>query len=173
MQILKSKLNIDFVGRRKLAMIFSLSLILISLIAIIARGLNLGIDFTGGTLVEVGYQQPAELNKVRAALAEEGFQDATAQHFGTPRDVLVRLAPREDVDSAELSTKAFAALNEEAEGNAELRRVEFVGPQVGDELTEKGGLALLYALFGILIYVALRFEYRFAVGSVIASRSAP
>ena len=168
MQILKSKLNIDFVGRRKLAMIFSLSLILISLIAIIARGLNLGIDFTGGTLVEVGYQQPAELNKVRAALAEEGFQDATAQHFGTPRDVLVRLAPREDVDSAELSTKAFAALNEEAEGNAELRRVEFVGPQVGDELTEKGGLALLYALFGILIYVALRFEYRFAVGSVIA-----
>jgi len=82
--------------------------------------------------------------------------------------VLVRLAPRDDVDSAELSTKAFAALNEAADGTAELRRVEFVGPQVGDELTEDGGLAMLYALVGILIYVALRFEYRFAVGSVIA-----
>jgi preprotein translocase subunit SecF len=100
-------------------------------------------------------------------LADNGFGDALAQHFGSSRDVLVRLAPRDDISSADLSNRAFAAI-ENISGKAELRRVEFVGPQVGDELTEQGGLAMLYALIGILIYVALRFEYRFAVGSVIA-----
>ena len=93
MQIFKKTTTFDFLGGRRQALYFSAALITIALISIVARGLNLGIDFTGGTLVEVGYQQPAELNRVRAALAEEGFQDATAQHFGTPRDVLVRLAP--------------------------------------------------------------------------------
>jgi preprotein translocase subunit SecF len=168
MQIFKTNTNIDFMGRRKLAMIFSAAFILVAIASVIARGLSFGIDFTGGTLLEVGYEKPAELNSVRAALEGKGFTDATVQHFGSSKEVLVRLAPREGVASAELSNRAFEALSQAAGGNAELRRVEFVGPQVGDELTEDGGLAMLYALIGILIYVALRFEYRFALGSVIA-----
>ncbi len=167
MQILKSKLNIDFMGRRKWALVFSTVVILTAIFSVITKGMSLGIDFTGGTLVEVGYQQTAELKQVRQALTESDFSGATVQHFGSPRDVLVRLAPRDDVSSADLSNRAFAAIKDLA-GGADLRRVEFVGPQVGDELTEDGGLAMLYALIGILIYVALRFEYRFAVGSVIA-----
>jgi preprotein translocase subunit SecF len=167
MQILKSNLNIKFMAMRKLALVISIAVILVSIFSVVTQGLNLGVDFTGGTLVEVGYQKPAELQKVRQALADNGFGDALAQHFGSSSDVLVRLAPRDDISSADLSNRAFAAI-ENIAGKAELRRVEFVGPQVGDELTEQGGLAMLYALIGILIYVALRFEYRFAVGSVIA-----
>ena len=168
MQLFNPKSTFDFMGRRKAALVFSFSLIAIAVVSLFVRGLNLGIDFTGGTLLEVGYTQPAELSKVRKALADADFADATVQHFGTSRDVLIRLAPREDIGSAQLSNSAFEALNGAVAGQVELRRVEFVGPQVGDELTEDGGLAMLYALLGILIYVALRFEYRFAVGSVIA-----
>jgi preprotein translocase subunit SecF len=168
MQIFKSSLNINFMGRRKLAMVLSAVVLLVAAASLIVQGLTLGIDFTGGTLVEVGYQQPVELDVVRGALAKEGFDDATVQHFGTPKDVLVRLAPQEGITSTELSNNAFAALDSAASGAAELRRVEFVGPQVGKELSQKGGEAVLYALIGILIYVALRFEYRFAVGAVIA-----
>ena len=168
MRLFKGNTKIDFMGRRKLAVILSVSLMLISLVSIVVRGLNMGIDFTGGTLVEVEYAQPVDLPSVRAALADGGFGDATVQHFGTSRDVLVRLAPRDDLNAADLSNKAFATLSATAAEKVELRRVEFVGPQVGEELTEDGGLAMLYALIGILVYVALRFEYRFALGSVIA-----
>jgi preprotein translocase subunit SecF len=167
MQILNKEARFDLMGKRNIAMILSVTLMLISLATVIARGLNLGIDFTGGTLVEVGYPQAVELPAVREALAKGGFGDAVIQHFGTSKDVLVRLAPREDIESAVLSNRAFSAM-QELDPGADLRRVEFVGPQVGDELTEDGGLAMLYALIGILIYVGLRFEYRFAVGSVIA-----
>ncbi len=167
MQIFNFNSNIDFMGKRKVAYVFSALLILISIFSFFTRGMNLGIDFTGGTLVEVGYQGAAELQQVRQILADIGFSDATVQHFGSSSDVLVRLAPREGVSSADLSNQAFAAIKDVAD-NAELRRVEFVGPQVGDELTEDGGLAMLYALIGILIYVTLRFEYRFSLGSVIA-----
>ncbi len=157
----------DFMGKRRLAFIVSTAAILVAILSVIIQGLNKGIDFTGGTLVEVGYPEAVELERVRAALGEGGFGDALVQHFGTSRDVLVRLAPREDLDSARISNEAFAAL-QGVHADADLRRVEFVGPQVGDELTEDGGLAMLYALIGILVYVALRFEYRFALGSVIA-----
>lgn len=167
MQILNKEARYDLMGKRNLALVLSGILLLISLGAIIVRGLNLGIDFTGGTLVEVGYPQAVELPVVREALAKDGFGDAVIQHFGTSKDVLVRLAPREDTESAVLSDRAFTAM-QSIDPNVDLRRVEFVGPQVGDELTEDGGLAMLYALIGILIYVGLRFEYRFAVGSVIA-----
>ncbi len=167
MQIFKKTTTFDFMGSRKLAMIFSSALMLVALGSMIARGLNLGIDFTGGTLVEVGYSEPVDLADVRSALSTGGFDDAVVQHFGTSRDVLVRLAPKEEVESAVLSDRAFTAMSQ-VDGQADLRRVEFVGPQVGDELTEDGGLAMLYALIGILIYVGLRFEYRFAVGAVIA-----
>ena len=167
MQIFKKDTHIDLMGKRRLAVIFSAILLSIALGAIIVRGLNFGIDFTGGTLVEVKYPQAVELSAVREALSGDGFTDAVVQHFGTSQEVLVRLAPREDVESAVLSDRAFSAM-QGIDPQAELRRVEFVGPQVGEELTEDGGLAMLYALIGILIYVGLRFEYRFAVGSVIA-----
>ncbi len=167
MQLFKRDLHIDFLGKRKLATIFSSLLIVIALASLFTRGLSLGIDFTGGTLVEVGFPQAVELPTVRDKLTEVGFADAVVQHFGTSRDVLIRLAPQEDLESAELSDRAFKAL-QTLEAGVDLRRVEFVGPQVGDELTEDGGLAMLYALIGILIYVGLRFEYRFAIGSVIA-----
>ncbi|MCG8016243.1 MAG: protein translocase subunit SecF [Candidatus Thiodiazotropha sp. 'RUGA'] len=167
MQILNKGTYLDLMGKRQLAIYFSSALLLIAIGAIIARGLNLGIDFTGGTLVEVKYPEAIELAVVREALDKDGFSEAVVQHFGTPQEVLVRLAPQEGMESAELSDRAFRAM-QGITSEAELRRVEFVGPQVGEELTEKGGLAMLYALIGILIYVGLRFEYRFAVGSVIA-----
>lgn len=168
MRTLTSKLHFDFMGKRKLAMFFSIALIVTSLASLAIRGLVFGIDFTGGTLIEVGYAQDADLEQVRQVLANNAFSEAQVQQFGTPRDVLIRLAPREGVKSSELSDKVFGVLSQQAQGKVELRRVEFVGPQVGDELTEDGALAVLVALMAILMYVAVRFEWRFAVGSVIA-----
>jgi preprotein translocase subunit SecF len=134
------------------------------------RGFNFGLDFTGGTVLEVSYENPAELGEVRAALASKGFTGATVQHFGSLTDVLIRLAPQEGGDaSAELSQQVFDALSQATAGQVELRRVEYVGPQVGEELREQGGLAVIFALIGILAYVALRFEWRFAVGAIIAT----
>lgn len=167
MQIFKKETNFKFMSKRKPAMFFSLFLITVALASIAVRGLNFGIDFTGGTLIEVGYPQSVELGEVRSIMAEKGFDDAIVQHFGTASDVLIRLAPREELSSAELSDTVFSALKE-SNSEVEMRRQEFVGPQVGEELTNDGGLAMLYALIGILIYVALRFEYRFALGSVAA-----
>ncbi|WP_293647366.1 protein translocase subunit SecF [Thiolapillus sp.] len=168
MRTLSSSLNINFMGKRKLAMAFSITLVVIALVSLAMRGLVFGIDFTGGTLIEVGYSQDADLEKARQVLAENGFAEAQVQQFGTPRDVLIRLAPREGVKSSKLSDKVFGLLSKQAGGKVELRRVEFVGPQVGDELTEDGALAVLVSLIAILMYVAVRFEWRFAVGSVVA-----
>ncbi len=167
MRILGNATHIDFMGRRKFAMVFSTLLILFSLGSLIVRGLNFGIDFTGGTIVEVAYPETADLAELRRVLADAGYPDAQAQHFGTSRDVLIRIAPREGRDRAELSDEVMSAL-QAADAAVEKRRVEFVGPQVGEELTEQGGLAMLYALIGILIYVTLRFEYRFSLGAVAA-----
>jgi preprotein translocase subunit SecF len=167
MQIISSKLEIDFLGKRRVAYVFSLLLILISLGSLATRGLNFGIDFTGGTLIEVAYEKAVELAQVRERLGEAGFPDAQAQHFGAARDVLIRVAPREGEESAHISERILEALRG-GDVQVDMRRVEFVGPQVGGELTEQGGLAMLYALIGILIYVALRFEWRFALGSVAA-----
>jgi preprotein translocase subunit SecF len=156
-------------GRRHIAVGISVVLMLIAIGSIVVRGLNLGIDFTGGTLIEVGYEEPANLESVRAVLTAAGYGDAAVQQFGTPRDVLIRLGTSvAEGDSARLSNEVFAALSDAVDGKVELRRVEFVGPQVGDELTEDGALAVLVALMAILVYVAMRFEWRFAVGSVIA-----
>ncbi len=169
MQLLSRETRVDFMGKRKLAMIASAIVLFLSLGSLIAQGLNFGIDFTGGTLIELGYPAPVELDGLRSALVQADFKDASVQHFGTSRDVLVRLAPQEGKSTADLSTRVFRALSGTSDGEIDLRRVEFVGPQVGDELTEDGGLAMLYAMIGILIYVALRFEYRFALGSVVAA----
>ena len=160
--------NINFMGQRHLALALSALLIAASFAGLWMKGLNFGIDFTGGTLIEVSYPQAVELQPLRTNLSEAGFGEAVAQHFGSAEDVLIRIAPREGLNSAQLSNQVLDVLNESTTEEITLRRVEFVGPQVGDELTEDGALAVLYALFGVLIYVALRFEWRFSVGSVAA-----
>jgi len=160
--------NFDFMSLRKPAMIVSLALLLISIISLLTFKLNLGIDFTGGSIIEVGYQQAAELQPIRNALEAEGFGDAIVQHFGSAQEVLIRLVPDVDKDKAEISSQVIGLLQAASDTPIDVRRVDFVGPQVGEELTEDGGLAVLYALIAILIYVALRFEYRFSLGAVAA-----
>ena len=154
-------------GKRKLALIFSVLIFVIALSSLFIRGLNLGIDFTGGTLVELGYPQKTDINSIRSQLKSNGFNDFSVQQFGTNKDVLIRL-PQMKEDDSKTSNRVFNILNDFSDGELELRRVEFVGPQIGDELTEDGALAMLVALMAILVYVALRFEWKFAVGSVIA-----
>ncbi|MDJ0882147.1 MAG: protein translocase subunit SecF [Gammaproteobacteria bacterium] len=160
--------DINFMGIRKIAMGISLVLILISIASLAINKLNVGIDFTGGSVIEVGYEKSVDLEPIRLALEEGGYKDAIVQHFGSAREVLIRLAPREGQDKAELSSQVIGLLNEQNEAEVDVRRVDFVGPQVGEELREDGGLAVLYALIAILIYVSLRFEYRFSLGAVAA-----
>ena len=155
-------------GQRKPALIFSGLLLLVSLVSVGVRGLDYGIDFTGGTLIEVGYPQSADLVQVRSDLAAAGFPEAVVQYFGTTHDVLVRLAPRDDLSKAELSSDVLLVLKQNGGDDMQLRRVEFVGPQVGEELTEQGGLAMLIALGAILVYVTLRFQWKFSLGAVAA-----
>ena len=155
-------------GQRRVALMFSGALLLISLVSFAVRGLNFGIDFTGGTLIEVGYPESADLVQVRSDLAGAGFPEAVVQFFGTSQDVLVRLAPREDLSKAELSSSILRILRQSGGEEMDLRRVEFVGPQVGEELTEQGGLAMLIALGAILVYVSLRFQWKFSLGAVAA-----
>ncbi len=168
MEILKKQTHIDFMGQRKLAIVFSGLLLLVSLVSVGVRGLNYGIDFTGGTLIEVGYPESADLVQVRSDLAVAGFPEAVVQYFGTTHDVLVRLAPRDDLSKAELSSDVLLVLKQNGGDDMQLRRVEFVGPQVGEELTEQGGLAMLIALGAILVYVTLRFQWKFSLGAVAA-----
>lgn len=168
MELLKRQTKIDFMGQRKLALIFSGVLLLVSLLSFGVRGLNYGIDFTGGTLIEVGYPDSADLVQVRAELTQAGFPGAIVQYFGTTHDVLVRLAPRGDLSKAELSSSVLRVLKKSGGEDMQLRRVEFVGPQVGEELTEQGGLAMLIALGAILVYVSLRFLWKFSIGAVAA-----
>lgn len=191
MILFKKVTNIDFLGKRYIAFALSATLLLAGIISLFIKGLNFGIDFTGGAVTEVHYDQPVEISRVRDALDTGGFQKAVVQHFGTASDVLVRMPLETDKDSAMLSDQIVKALREKegesfvrtgedkqqvcaSGGNTsapctvQLRRVEFVGPQVGQELSEKGGLAILYTLGMIMLYVAWRFEWRFAVGAVVA-----
>jgi preprotein translocase subunit SecF len=167
MQLLKDKLSIDFMGRRHLALIISAVLLALAIGSLLTRGLNFGIDFTGGTLIEVGYPGPADLGEIRTLLQDSGYEQAQAQHFGTSRDVLIRIPPGDEKANVKLSDDILATLRSKA-ADVEMRRVEFVGPQVGEELTEQGGLAIIYALIGILIYIMVRFHARFAPGAVAA-----
>jgi preprotein translocase subunit SecF len=155
--------KIDFVGKRTYAIVVSLMLMAVSIFSLSTQGLKLGIDFTGGTLIEVGYQESVDLSMVRNTLNEAKFKSANVQYFGSTKEILIRLEPQA-VSSAKLSSKIIHLLGD----GVDIRRVEFVGPKVGEELTNDGGLAMLYALIGILIYVAIRFEYRFALGSISA-----
>ncbi|ABI56568.1 protein translocase subunit SecF [Alkalilimnicola ehrlichii MLHE-1] len=167
MELFKREPRIDFLGKRRLGVVLSALLLLASIGSLAMQGLNLGIDFTGGTVVEVGYPEAADLGRIDGVLEDAGYGDAVTQFFGTQRDVMIRVPPRDVDESAVISEEVLAALQADSP-DAELRRVEFVGPQVGRELTEQGLLAMLYALGGILVYVAFRFEYRFAIGSVAA-----
>lgn len=160
--------NFDFMGLRKVAMMVSAVMLVVSIGSLITQNLNLGIDFTGGSVIEVGYGEAVELQPIREVLESQGFDDAVVQHFGSAKEVLIRLVPREGQDKAELSTQIIQALEVASSNSFDVRRVDFVGPQVGEELTEDGGLAVLYALIAILIYVSLRFEYRFSIGAVAA-----
>jgi preprotein translocase subunit SecF len=161
--------NIPFMRWKWHAIALSSLINLIGIASFLWPGFQFGLDFTGGTLVEVGYKEPADLNQVRAALEGAGFGGATVQHFGSARDVMIRLQPKGGANAQAVSDEVFATLSQAAGGQVELRRVEFVGPQVGQDLTEQAILVVLYALIGILIYVALRFEYRYAIGAVIAT----
>ncbi|PCI57609.1 MAG: protein translocase subunit SecF [Gammaproteobacteria bacterium] len=168
MQILQLKETVAFMSYRKIAMIFSALLMIASLASLATNKLNFGLDFTGGTLIEVGFEQAADLKKIRQVMAENGFNDAKVQFYGSSRDVVIRLGLREDVKAEMLGNEVLAVLESGSGQKVDMRRIEFVGASVGDELAEQGGLAMLTALICILIYVAFRFEWRFAVGSVVA-----
>ncbi|GAM62768.1 protein-export membrane protein secF [Vibrio ishigakensis] len=167
-QILKADKMIDFMRWSKGAVVLSVLMITASIYTLSTNWLNWGLDFTGGTLIEVGFEHPANLEEIRAALDERGFGDATVQNFGSARDVMVRLRPRDDLQGEQLGTQIIAALEQGTGEDVEMRRVEFVGPNVGDELAEAGGLAILVSLICILIYVSMRFEWRLAAGAVLA-----
>ncbi len=167
MKIFAGVPKINFMAQRRAGLAVSLVLTLAALTLLATRGLNLGIDFTGGVLVEAHYPQTIELERVRGELAQGGFERAVAQYFGSTSDVLIRLPPAQGESSAQVSTQVLAALGAEAK-NIELRRIEFVGPQVGEELTEKGSTALLMAFIGIFLYIMFRFEWKFSVGAIAA-----
>jgi preprotein translocase subunit SecF len=162
------KKQFDFMGVRKPIMMISVALVLLSLVSLFTKGLNVGIDFTGGSVIEVAYQEPVDLKPIRDVLAKDGYNDAIVQHFGSANDVMIRLVPREGQNKAELSSLIIPLLQSQSDQKMDVRRVDFVGPQVGEELRDDGGLAVLYALIAILVYVSLRFEYRFSLGAVAA-----
>ena len=161
------KIEFNFMASRKITSIISVLLIISSIISLSYQGLNLGIDFTGGTLVEVGYPEMVDLDKVRQSFSDSDFSDATIQYFGSAKEILIRIPPKKGLNSADISNRILELISAN-NTNIEMRRVEFVGPQVGEELREDGGLAMVYALICIMLYVALRFQMRFSVGAVAA-----
>lgn len=169
MRILSKKTNIQFMSMRKAAFALSAVLMILSIVSLATRGLNFGLDFTGGMLIEVSYPSVPVISDVRNKLSGAGLNDAVVQTFGTASDIVVRIPPRSEEESnAELSTIVLEALQVGVEGDVVMRRVEFVGPQVGDELAEQGILAVVYAMVGIFLYVMFRFQWRFSVGAVAA-----
>jgi preprotein translocase subunit SecF len=172
MEFFKKKTSIDFMGMRSRWYAISAVLIVASLAALLVRGLNLGVDFTGGVVVEVAFSQSADLDKVRSALASQGFGEAVVQSFGTSKDVLIRLLPEAGRDVNAVSQDILAAVKA-TDPSAVLRRTEVVGAQVGEELGEQGALAALFAFLFILGYVALRFQWKLGVGSIVAALHDP
>ncbi|MGK0497030.1 MAG: preprotein translocase subunit SecF [Neptuniibacter pectenicola] len=155
----------NFMGLRKVAVLFSIIMLVVSIGALAVNGLKFGLDFTGGSLVEIGYEQSADLNKIRDQLKVVGYNDAVVQTFGSPTDILIRLGQDHD---PKLGDKVLAALQDGETQTLTLRRNEFVGAQVGEELREQGGLGMLLALFMIMLYVAFRFQLKFSIGAVAA-----
>jgi len=169
MRLIKHKTSIDFLSpsRRKIALVVSVLFVVASLVSLSTRGLDFGIDFTGGILLEVGYEQPADLEVIRGNLSSAGFADAQVQLFGRETDVLVRLPPQPNESAAEVRDRLQATLESDGQ-TIDLRRVESVSAQVGSELAERGALAMIVALLLIFVYVMVRFQWKFSAGAVAA-----
>ena len=168
MEFFRVKKDIPFMRHAVLLNAISLTVFALAVFFLVTRGLNLSVEFTGGTVVEVAYQQPADLEQVRSTLADLGYEEVTVQHFGTTRDVLMRLPPLPGVGSGEQSQAVLEALRAH-DPTVELRRTEFVGPQVGQELVTDGILALLFVIIGITVYLAFRFEWKFSIAAIVAN----
>jgi len=168
MELFRIKKDIPFMSYGRLTTTISLITFIIAVLFLSIKGLNLGVDFTGGTLMEVSYSHPADIDKIRQVMDKIDLKDTTVQNFGTSKDVLIRLPIRQDLSIAQLSEKVSAALIE-SDKDTKIQRVESVGSQVGEELYANGALALLLVCFGIIAYLALRFEWRFAVAAIIAN----
>src|SRR5574338_88688 len=168
MEFFRIKRDIPFMRYALIFNVISLITFLVAVGSLAIRGLNFGVDFTGGTVMEVNYADTADLHKVREAMARLGFAEASVQHFGTTRDVLIRLPVKPGVTSAKLSEQVMHELKKD-DKTAEARRVEFVGPQVGRELFDSGALALLFVCVGIVVYLWFRFEWKFGVAAIIAN----
>ena len=160
--------GVDFMGKKRIAFALSMLMLFGSMGSLFTKGLNFGIDFTGGVLIEVSYQNAADLPKIRNGLESAGFGSAKLQNFGTARDVLIRLLPQEGEESSDAVGEQILEILATYDPAVILRRVEFVGPQVGEELREQGGLAMLFALLFIMAYVSFRFQWKFSVGAVAA-----
>jgi len=166
MQLIRPDIHIDFIGKRKTALMISAIMILISLGALAVKGLNFGIDFTGGTLVEVKFDQAPSIADVRNSISPQGYGNAIIQEFGAPEEIIIRVQNKDSKDSSTISNAILDGLSEQFGADAiEMRRVEFVGPQVGEELTRAGIMAVLISMLAILVYVTFRFEFRFALGA--------
>ena len=168
MEFFRIKRDIPFMRHALVFNVISLVTFLLAVGSLATKGLHLGVDFTGGTVMEVSYEQPAELGRIRETVAGLGFTEVAVQNFGSARDVLIRLPAREDVSGAKVSESVMQALRK-VEPAVELRRVEFVGPQVGKELVENGALALLFVSIGIVLYLWMRFEWKFGLAAIIAN----
>lgn len=172
MEFFRRTPNIDFMGKRRITYVISAILMIASFALLATRGLNFGIDFTGGVVVEVSYPDTADVDRARQALDEAGFAEAQVQAFGSSRDLAVRVTPEQNEDVNEVSRRVAAALGQVDPG-VQVRRTEVVGPQVGEDLTEQGGLAILFTFIGILFYVGIRFEKKMAAGTVLAAMHDP
>lgn len=168
MEFFRIKKDIPFMSYGRLTTAISLITFILAIYFLSVKGLNLGVDFTGGTMMEVKYPQAANIGEIRKAVQSVGLSDVTVQNFGTSRDVLIRLPAKEGLTTAQLSEEVFAAL-QQADNSVTLSRVEFVGPQVGQELYENGALALLLVSIGIMLYLYFRFEWQFALAAIIAN----
>jgi len=168
MEFFRIKKDIPFMRHARMFNIISLITFLVAVGSLATQGLNFGVDFTGGTVMEVSYKEPPQLDSIRASVTKLGFAEASVQNFGTARDVLIRLPVKEGLTSAKLSEQVLAELRSQ-QADVEMRRVEFVGPQVGKELFESGALALLFVCIGIVAYLALRFEWKFGLAAIIAN----
>ncbi len=168
MEFFRIKKDIPFMRHALIFNVISLITFVIAVVALSTKGLHLGVDFTGGTVMEVRYSQPVDLNKIRDGMTKLGFTEASVQNFGTTQDVLIRLPVKQGVTSAKLSEQVLAELKQ-IDGSVVLKRTEFVGPQVGKELLENGAMALLFVSLGIVGYLALRFEWKFGVSAIIAN----
>jgi preprotein translocase subunit SecF len=168
MEFFRIKKDIPFMSKAKLTMVISVVTFLAAIIFLVKPGLHFGVDFTGGTVLEVRYAQAADVPQIRALLEESGYDDTTVQTFGSSQDVMIRLPIRKDISNAELSEAVMQSLKKK-HSDADLRRVEFVGPQIGEELVNDGSLALILVSLGIMLYLWIRFEWQFAVGAIIAT----